>query len=250
MIFLNKNGNFCTKIGRGVFWVPVISLGKSMYDIHEITNIIKYGKFEKQMFRSLYDIVQLFLKSNFKYNLDTKYLKKNGIIWEVHEEINNILNNGSGCCASVAAWLNYYLEGVYEDCGYLSFNRPNGSGHIMNYIFQDDWYYLIDMTPYVIDEEQKEFYETGKKVDYIKSKNVTGILTKCKSLKEYAMFYDSIQMTKGYNFIYFKHKGTTVPPISVETYGEKIDIIYPQGYEIECVYNGAASIYSLKFAEY
>lgn len=120
----------------------------------------------------------------------------------------------------------------------------------MNYIFHNEWYYLIDMTPYVINEEQKEFYETGVKLDYIRSKNVTGILAKCKELKDYALFYDRIQTTKGYHFIYFKQQSKTIPPIATIKSDEHMDVIYPEGYDVQCIYNGAPEFYRLGFAKY
>jgi hypothetical protein len=155
-----------------------------------------------------------------------------------------------GCCSSVASWLKYYLDDIYDENGYFSFIRPNGSGHVMNYIKTNGWYYVIDLTPYVIDEKYKLIYESGNKVDYVKSKNVTGVLMKCKDLVSYALYYERIQAVGGFHFIYFKSVDKDVNSILIRQTNGKIRVVYPEHSKIECIYNGNPDFYSVEFAKF
>lgn len=250
--FLNANADFETKISRDVYWVPVNRLGKSRYTNAEIKNISELYKpiEKKKKLNNLYEVIQLFFCEKFTYSMDTEYIVKNHIIWETHRESEKVVEDNTGCCSSVASWLRYYLEGIYEECGYFSFIRPNGTGHVFNYIKKEGWYYLIDLTPYVIDKKQDDYFESGMRIDFIKSGNVTGCLMKCKRLESYASFYNKLQNVGGYNFIYIKIKNKNIVPIATLQKNTKLNIFYPDYAQIECIYNGNKQKYSIIMSKY
>lgn len=180
--------------------------------------------------------------------MDTKYIEENGIIWEIHKPAEIGIKSNCGCCATIAAWLNYFLQGLYENTGYFSFVRPNGSGHVFNYIQYRGWYYLIDLTPYALGG-QGRVVENGSKLDYIRAKNITGLLLKCSDLSIYAKYYNRIQNYAGYNFLYFKNSSKYVYPISIKKMEEKIIVIYPVTDKIECILPDNSKKLDFKFQE-
>lgn len=248
--FLRNMASFEVKLSKDLMWVPVNSLGKGRYTNSKIKEIILLSPSDrKKYFSNLYEVLQSFLLCKFNYVMDTEYQNVDGLIWEIHKKKDEIVNNNLGCCYAVASWIKYYIDEIYEESGFFSFVRPNGTGHVMNYIRNNGWYYVIDLTPYVQNEKCSSFYESGHKLDYLKSRNVTGILMKCKELKSYALYYDRLQAVGGYHFIYFKVKEGDMTPISIKCDNNKITIIYPTGTDVECVYNGDQTLYSLEWMD-
>lgn len=249
--FLRNEANFEVKLYKDLTWVPVNSLGKGRYtNIESVNALLLPPTDRRKLFGNLYEVLQSFLLSNFKYIMDVEYSDFKGVIWEIHKTAEEIVYSNSGCCYAVASWVKYFLDEIYEENGFLSFVRPNGTGHVMNYIRHNGWYYVIDLTPYVLSEKYKMFYESGNKIDYLRSNNVTGILTKCKELKSYALYYDRLQSVGGFNFIYFISKEKNVVPIAIRQTDNKIAVIYPNFADVECIYNGSPKVYSMEWSEF
>lgn len=115
---------------------------------------------------------------------------------------------------SDAAWLRYLLFEKYQDVGYISFSRPNGSGHVFNYILSDGWYYLYDLCPLTEKYIKNVLVESGKMADFLKAKYVTGALLQCRQLESFALFFKRLQLRGGFDHLFFKHSGAEVGPIS------------------------------------
>ena len=244
--FLNQKADFEIYIAKGIKWIPIVQLGISGYTNSEIAEMVCLTPEEKkEQMKTLYDVIQLFLISDFNYKLDMQYKNFDGRIWEFHKPSRKVISTNCGCCASVASWINYFIKEMFEETGYFSFIRPNGSGHIMNYFYHSGFYYLLDLTPYAM-KLYPNFKENGNKVEWIKSHNITGILCKCESLIDYAKFYDRIQNYGGVSFMYFKEK--EVAPLAIDECKNKIYIVFPLGYDISFVY-GKSDYIDYKFSK-
>ena len=64
--------------------------------------------------------------------------------WQLHKSGKYAYETNHGCCASSAAWLNYVVGDLYSEKGYFQWIRPDGSGHVINYFYVNDQYYLVD----------------------------------------------------------------------------------------------------------
>ncbi|MCI8692764.1 MAG: hypothetical protein HFH91_08525 [Lachnospiraceae bacterium] len=122
--------------------------------------------------------------------------------WQLHKSGRYAYETNEGCCATSAAWLNYIVEYTYHERGYLHFLRPDGSGHVLNYILLNGKYYIIDMTALTKENAKFAPVETGLKKDYVSSKFYTGICAQANNLMDYVNFHRRFQMTKGYEFSY------------------------------------------------
>lgn len=222
------DADFEIPISKNIFWVPVNKLGKPKYrndDIYSMLNLCPEEK--KENICNLYEAVQLFIISQFKQSMDIKYISQNGVTWEIHKPGYWAVKTNHGCCSSDAAWLRYILDGKYEEIGYFSFSRPNGSGHVYNYFRIDQWFYLYDLFPLTQQNFNYALKENGEKKKYIKSKYITGILVKCRTLEDYAHYYARIQMTKNFDHMFFCSASYDVSPIAIKKCETYIEICFP-----------------------
>lgn len=222
------DADFEVPISKNVFWVPVSKLGKPRYKNHDIQSMVNLSPEQKKdCIQNLYEAVQLFINSQFKQSMDVKYIFENGVSWEIHKPGYWAVKTNHGCCSSDAAWLRYILDGKYEEMGYFSLSRPTGSGHVYNYFKIDQWFYLYDLFPLTQQKLHHALKESGKKIEYIKSEYMTGILIKCKSLEDYAHYFARIQMTKNFDHMFFRTVSKDVSPIAVNQCETYIEICFP-----------------------
>ena len=116
----------------------------------------------------------------------------------------------------------------YQEVGYISFSRPNGSGHVFNYILTEGWYYLYDLCPLTDRYINNVLIESGKMADFLKAKYVTGALLKCRQLESFALFYKRLQLRGGFDHLFFKHRSPEVGPISAIDKGGITTILMPE----------------------
>ncbi len=228
-VHLRADAHFELRLSRDVYWVPVNRLGGTRYTNDQIQQMVRLSPQEKRdRISTLYEAVQLFLLSRFHQMSDVKLVREGERLWEFHKPGYYAVLTNEGCCSSDASWLRYLLDGKYEKMGYFSFSRPTGSGHVCNYFVHDGWYYLYDLTPFTDQNVHTALAETGQRRDYLSCKFVSGILIKCKRLEDYAHYFARIQMTRGYDHLFFDNPEQEMPPIAVERNQGVITICYPQ----------------------
>ena len=227
--FLLHSGHFQIQISKDLYWVPVNTIGSPQHSVQDIRDISMCTPQQKRAYiNTLYDAVQLFVACNFHDLLDIVVIEENNIEWEHHKPGYYAILTNCGCCASDAAWLRYLLFEKYQDVGYISFSRPNGSGHVFNYILSDGWYYLYDLCPLTEKYIKNVLVESGKMADFLKAKYVTGALLQCRQLESFALFFTRLQLRGGFDHLFFKHSGAEVGPISTIIKGGITTILMPE----------------------
>jgi hypothetical protein len=175
---------------------------------------------------SLLDSIIYFIDNNFEEYNDTFNFEKKGITWEFHRTFDVINQDFGGCCSSTCTWLCNELKDNYEDVGILSFIRPNGTGHTLNYILHNEYYYIVDLLPYT-NNYPKVIKESGIKSDFLQTNYVTGCCLKTSNLDSFAFFYGRIQATKGFDHLFFQIEERAVPPCSFVKKGNDNYLLYP-----------------------
>ena len=229
--------DFEVKIAKDLYWVPLSILGNANYTITELEMFSKKSVEEKKSLNlTLLDAVNLFRLSNFEeYNDVIMQQEDNGIIWEHHKPgYYSVLTNG-GCCASCASWLAFLLEDKYEKMGFLCYIRTNQSGHCINYIYHEGWYYFIDMSLQVEKYRSKIAKETGKIEDYLVSRPIANVFMKAGSISAYVEYLSKYYKLQNRTFLFSKLEGTVVPPISLYVEDDRIHVLYPLTYNIEII---------------
>lgn len=229
------SNNFETQIAKDLYWVPIATLGEPIYPMEELKDMVSCSPEEKRMkIRSLADAVNLFRISDFQEVSDVICLTENdGVIWEHHKPGYNSVLSNEGCCSSCASWLSYMLEGRYEALGLLSYMRPNGNGHCLNYIYHEGWYYFIDMSLQISKYNVFTAKETGVLSDYLKSRPVANVFLKAKSKSAYVDYIVKYQKVRKSVFLFSSCECSYAPPLSIMMYKDKIHIRYPMTYGIE-----------------
>jgi hypothetical protein len=192
-------------------------------------------KDKKATIENVYEAVQLFQISRYQDKIDVLVFNYKGNNWEHHKPGYYAILCNNGCCSSTAAWLDYFIHDKYSETGYLCFTRPDGTGHVMNYIVYNNLYYIIDLTAMTFDVSQNCGKETGIKKDFISSKYITGHCYRTHDLLRFVRFHSRIQKFHGFEFLYYKVPALPcLPPISIEkpsngriivSYGYKIEIL-------------------------
>ena len=182
---LRHEADFQVEVADGVYWVPVNTLGKSGYTNEQVAQLRHEGpEIRQREIHTLYEALQLYQVSGFAASDDNIRMEENGIHWEHHKPGYDAVNTNNGCCATSANWLNYILAGDYQEVGYIATSQRDGSGHIFNYIFQDGWYYFIDLTHYRTDWIATAV-EDGNLDSYYATDFVLGNCHRAKSVQAY-----------------------------------------------------------------
>ena len=126
---------------------------------------------------------------NFTPSDDNVRIFENGIDWEHHKPGYHAVRTNTGCCATDSNWLRYILDGDYEEVGFIATSQHDGSGHVYNYILQDGWYYIIDLTHYhaggsIMDTAP----EDGKLTSYYATDYVLGNIHAVEDINDYVIY--------------------------------------------------------------
>lgn len=227
-INLRMNAQFEVRIAPNVYWVPVNTLGGSSFSVEEGKLLVGLTPDQKRScVHTLYEAVLLYLLSGFHDDLDVVYMDDGRYNWEHHKPGYYAVLTNCGCCASEAAWLRYILDDRYEKMGYFAFSRPNGSGHILNYIFHEGWYYLYDLCTLSDRYVATALNETGDLKDYLKTRFITCALLKCKTLEDYARYFRRLQLRGGFDHLFFSYETSEVPPIASEKHEDILKVVLP-----------------------
>lgn len=190
LVTLRYDANYEVEVSEGIYWVPAVSLGKSDYTNAQVQAMLMRSPQEKQAsINTLYEALQLYQIGAFGEANDNIRIYERGINWEHHKPGYHAVRTNKGCCATDSNWLRYILDGDYDEVGFIAYSMRDGNGHVFNYILQDGWYYIIDMTHYRIDFRATAV-ETGLLSDYYHSDIVLGNIHKTKDLQH---FVDYVQ---------------------------------------------------------
>jgi len=192
LLTLRHEADFEMGVAEGVSWVPVNRLGKSAYTNEQIFQMIsETPEVKQQEIHTLYEALQLYQVGGFIASDDNVRLQENGVNWEHHKPGYYAVATNNGCCATSANWLNYILEGDYEEVGFIATSQRDGNGHIYNYIYHGGWYYFIDLTHYRTDWIATAV-EDGNPDSYYNTDFVLGNCHKAKTVQAYV---DYVQAT-------------------------------------------------------
>ena len=237
-------------ITKNLYWVPLSALGYATYSTGELQKIAQLSPEEKRRYiHSLSDAVNLFNISDFRDCSDVIYLSESdGTIWEHHKPGYYSVVSNEGCCSSCASWLCYLLLDKYESMGLLTYLRPNGNGHCMNYIYHNGWYYFIDMTMRLNKHRHTIAPETGNLRDYLVSRPFANIFLRAKTIAAYTEYIAKYQKLQHRTFLFSYCPQSFAPPLSLSTKEDKIHILYPNNCKIDIVNeHEAEGLYSYEF---
>ncbi len=158
------------------------------------------------------------------------YIEGSGLNWEFHRKSEIAFSSNSGCCSSTAGWACYDLKNKFDEIGMLSLFRPNGTGHVFNYIHHKKSFYIFDFLPFTKNYSSR-FIETGEKKDFIKNQYLTSICYQTADLNYFSRFFGRIQASKGFDHLFFQIKSYSCPPCSYTGDEYKI-LIYPEHHDI------------------
>ena len=231
LMTLRYDADFEEEVYPDVYWVPARSLGDSRYSNADIFQMVDHSPEDKQAAVStLYEALQLYQVSGFISADDNIRMGENCIAWEHHKPGYYAVLTNSGCCATDSNWLHYILDGDYDEIGYIATSQRDGNGHVFNYILQDGWYYMIDLTHYRTDWIATAT-EDGTLDSYYSSDPILGNIHKTRSPEAYAEY---IQATFGDPpGLIVKYTAADVPAVDSVRSQSGIEITYAQMNDIE-----------------
>lgn len=243
---LRHKGEFEVPVARGVWWVPVSSLGGTDMGSGDAARLLRRSPEEKQSaVATLYEALQLFQQGGFRDAEDKIYVEEDGILWEHHKPGYDAVRTNSGCCATNSNWLAYLLQGDYGETGFLAYSMEDGSGHVLNYIKEGGFWYFIDLTHYRPDFLHKAGVETGNADDYFASDYIAGNLHKADSPDSYIRYcLGSFNEPPGLFFLY--SAGNCLPVAAGEAEGKTV-VFYPEGFAVSVLYDNQEDSLGYRF---
>jgi len=243
-INIDNQIDFCVSLSKNVFWVPINTLGKSRFEDAEMSEIILEQPETKQnIISNLFEAVQLFQLSNFIETDDNIKVKHDNMEWEFHKPGYFSVLSNHGCCASDTSWLLYILENMYEAIGVFSFYRGSGSGHSLNYIKHENWYYFIDLLAHVRKYAARSIPETGNMKDFARNAFSTGIFIKSKTIEDFIKYLNRFLLKYKIEHLYYHYGGTDgCIPIAVVNDLEYATCYFPNETKINIIDNNLKNI--------
>lgn len=234
---LRYNANFNKKVADGVNWVPTNVLGKCQYTKDEILNFGKEPEVLQDNIKTVYDAIQYIQAQNFESANDNIRSSENNITWEHHKPGEEAIRTNKGCCATIAALVNYLLKGDYDEVGYIGYSRSDGSGHVFNYIKQDGIYYFMDYTHQINEVVNKSVVgmESGDLNDYYKGDFIARNLHMAKNPMDYVKYY--MNNVKTPPVLWEMYSLDSVLPISNPKRNNKAYIYFPNNVDINILYD-------------
>lgn len=237
---LRYDASFCTEVAQGVYWVPARALGGSDYTNAEIRAMLTDTPEEKQeKIDTLYEALQLYQIGEFAEGDDNIRIREGSINWEHHKPGYHAVRTNRGCCATDANWLRYLLDGDYDEVGYLATSQRDGSGHIINYIRQDGWYYFIDLTHYRTDNLDTAV-ENGDLAGYYRTDFISGNIHKVRDTADYVAYVQSsFNEPPGLMFLYTAENCLALDGVRS---GSKVTITYEKadGVTLQAIFDDPA----------
>ena len=235
-------------LADGVWWVPINMLGRTRYTNREIADMVEHSPEEKQEeISTLYEAIQLFRISGFTYTEDNVEIPEGEVKWEHHKPGRDAVRTNTGCCAADSNWLNYILNGDYEQIGFLSYSCADSDGHVFNYIYQDGYYYFIDLTGYEDGYENGLARESGMPRDYVYSGLATGCLIKARSPENFVNYY--VGICRNAPNLFFLYQGENNLPVAGIEIDGLMTMTYPEGYDIQILDGNEPEKLGVQFVE-
>ena len=230
---IRYEAQFEVPVAHNVWWVPLRALGGSRYTNREIAAMLDHTPEQKQEeISTLYEALQLFKISDFTYTReDYVNITEDDITWAHYKPGRDAVRINIGNCGVDSAWLSYILRGDYEEMGFVAYTKIDDDGHIFNYIYQDGYYYFIDMTGY--EGDMATAWETGSKADYMLSGAVSGNLIKAKNPEDYVKYYTELAANAP-NMFYLYQADEILPVSGIED-ENGLTIFYPEGNDIKAI---------------
>lgn len=175
--------------------------------------------------------MRLFVSLDFCECDDTFKTKHGNLDWEVHRGGEIIKKSRYGCCSTIAAWVYYMLFEIYEEVGYICLYRNTGTGHVFNYILNDNKIYIIDFLPLLKKYANLLCIQTGEIKDFVKVKLFTGLLYEVDSFDSFALFFSRMTKLSGIKQIFWRYSATEVSPIAVEEDRGMQHVYIPESYK-------------------
>jgi hypothetical protein len=124
-----------------------VGLGQPELSDEQIDALIAEADYEKtaQTIATLPDAVNYFLRSEIRYELEFVYNMING--FNYHKSAWQVIKDGYGQCVELSNLMHYLLLDDYDEIGYVAVATDSLS-HVMIYILEDGYYYLIDPSQY------------------------------------------------------------------------------------------------------
>lgn len=88
------------------------------------------------------------------------------------------------------------------------------TGHIVNFVIFNSYYYIIDLFAYVNEYIKYVPIEIGTKSDFLKNRLITGTILKCKSLDSFLNYYITYSRINQKKFVFVKTSQEYIPPIA------------------------------------
>ena len=209
-------GAFCLPVGKDTHWVPLADLGNPKFSSQFLNELsFQSPETQRNFVSSAIDAITLLMNSNFIESVDFVLCEEEDLVWEHHKPGYYAILSKTGCCATAASWLTYFLN-AYDSSGYISITRDSGFGHIIVYVLYQDWYYFIDPLLYTKDYVPTLIAETGQRKDYVTTQYITGCCIKAKSIEAWINFYKRYYKSSGQKHLFCKSSGDYVPPISIK----------------------------------
>lgn len=230
--------DFELKLANNVFWIPYNMNVNNALPINDLTKLITLTpEQKKEKINTIIDAVNLFILSNFDEYNDNIIIEENEIVWEYHKPGYISVLSNKGCCASCCTWANYLLADNFDEAGYINIIRSIKSGHVVNYFKnkKNDWYYILDLQPFVELYQGFICAQTGKRIDFIKSKFITGILVKAKSIEDYVNFYSRYTSKIMPEHLYLVQTSSIVQPIGFLSTDEKRHVFIPDVPDVKVI---------------
>lgn len=124
-----------------------VGLGQPQLSDEQIDALIAEADYEKtaQTIVTLPDAVNYFLRSGIRYELQFVHNMING--FNYHKSAWQVMKDGYGQCVDLSNLMHYLLLDDYDEIGYVAVST-NQLSHVMIYILEDGYYYLIDPSQY------------------------------------------------------------------------------------------------------
>ena len=232
---IRYEAQFEVPVGENVWWVPVRTLGGSRYTNREIADMLEHEPEQKQEeISTLYEALQLFKVGGFTYKDDDNVMITEGdISWAHYKTARDVVRLNTGNCAGSSIWLHYILHGDYERIGFLAYSKVHELGHIFNYIYQDGYYYFVDLTGYEQDETTAP--ETANTNNYWFSGAVTGNIHKAKSPEDFVRYYTGIVPSAPNRFFCYE-ADELLPSVDVQYEDEdRMETYYPEEANVQVI---------------
>ena len=149
---LRSDASFHVQVYNDVYWVPANTLGMPDLTDTDIQDMVGQDPFIiQEQIDTVYEAIRYIEVSGFRSASDNIQILEAPILWEHHKPGYFAVSTNEGCCSTISNLFHFLLEDDYEEIGYIAISQIDGNGHVINYVKQNDLFYVIDLTNYRMD---------------------------------------------------------------------------------------------------